>query len=216
MKILLADDHNLFVDALSCMLEAQEEVTSIVKASDFASAIRMLTAANDLNVVLLDLRMPGMEIPSGINRIKEWFPDACIIILSGAASRGEVEVCMANGASGFISKSILGHEIIAAIKSIVAGSRNVDGQISFGIAAQPEQSRVRLSDREQNVLNVLRLGLTNKEIAKEIGISPETVKIYIKSICDKIGARNRTGLIVRALELGLIQTMDGAKRSPGT
>lgn len=213
MKVLLADDHNLFVDALSCMLETHEDITGVVKASDFASTIRMLSAAPDVDVVLLDLRMPGMEIPAGIARIKEWFPSVCIIALSGAASRSEIELCMAHGASGFISKSILGHEIIQAVKAIVAGGANAGTKITFGMADMADQSRLRLSDREQNVLNLLHRGMTNKEMAKEIDISPETVKIYVKSICDKMGTRNRTELIVRALELGLIQRIDGANFS---
>lgn len=112
MKILLADDHNLFVDALGCLLETQEEISGVVKASDYASTVRSLTADSDIDILLLDLRMPGMEVPSGITQIKEWFPQVCIIALSGAASRSDIELCIAHGASGFISKSILGHEII--------------------------------------------------------------------------------------------------------
>ena len=213
MKVLLADDHNLFVDALSCLLELQEEIRGVVKASDYASTIRTLTSENDVDILLLDLRMPGMEVPSGIAQIKEWFPELCIIALSGAASRGDIELCLSHGASGFISKSILGHEIIKAIKSIVTSRVKAGTQITFGLAGHPDQAKLRLSDREQGIINLLHLGMTNKEIAKEIGISPETVKIYIKAVCDKIGTRNRTELVVRALELGLIQRTDGANFS---
>lgn len=209
MKVLIADDHNLFVDALSCMLELQEEITGVAKASDYASTVRMLSAEKDIDILLLDLRMPGMEIPQGIAQIREWFPDLCIIALSGAASRGDIEDCLAHGAKGFISKSILGHEIIRAIKSIFTSNADAAAQVSFGLGLHNDQARLRLSDREQAVINLLHLGMTNKEMAKEIGISPETVKIHIKSISDKIGTRNRTELIVRALELGLIRKIDG-------
>jgi two-component system, NarL family, nitrate/nitrite response regulator NarL len=210
MKVLIADDHNLFVDALSCMLESHAEIAGVEKASDYASTTRMLRAAPDLDVLLLDLRMPGMEIPAGVSQIREWFPDICIIALSGVANRGEIELCMAHGASGFISKSILGHEIIRAIKSIYSGARATGGQVTFGMTDHSDQSRLRLSSREQSVLNLLHRGMTNKEMAKEIGISPETIKIYVKAISDKLGTRNRTELIVRALEYGLIQRIDGA------
>jgi DNA-binding NarL/FixJ family response regulator len=211
MKVLLADDHNLFVDALGCLLETQEEITGVAKASDYASTIRMLTSERDVDVLLLDLRMPGMEVPSGIAQIKEWFPEVCIIALSGAASRSDIDLCVTHGASGFISKSILGHEIIKAIKSIFTGNTLTGNQIKFGLAGHTEQVRLRLSEREQSVINLLHLGMTNKEVAKEIGISPETVKIHVKAVCDKIGARNRTELVVRALELGLVQRIDAMK-----
>lgn len=208
MNILVADDHNLFADALSHLLDAHPEVATIYKSSDYASTIRVLSSTNDINLLLLDLRMPGMEIPTGIRRIKEWFPDICIIALSGSANRSDIEACISNGASGFISKTVLGHEIVRAVKSIYNSPAGSFDQVTFGVREHGERSKLRLTDREQSVLGLLHRGMTNKEMAKEIGISPETVKIYVKSIGDKLSARNRTDLIVRAMETGLIQSFE--------
>lgn len=208
MNILVADDHNLFADALSCLLEAHPEISGIHKSSDYASTIRMLSATEGVDLLLLDLRMPGMEIPNGISRIKEWFPALCVIALSGSASRQEIESCIANGARGFISKTVLGHEIVRAVKAIYNNPSSSLEDVTFGIKEHSDRTKLRLTEREHNVLSLLHRGMTNKEMAKEIGISPETVKIYVKSIGDKLSARNRTDLIVRALETGLIQNLD--------
>lgn len=204
MKILVADDHNLFVDALSHLLEGYDGVARVDKSSDYASTVRSLADHKDTNVLLLDLRMPGLELPGGIQSIYEQFPDCKIIALSGTASRSEIETATSNGAVGFISKSILGHEVFRAVQTICSTSRGEEPK-SFGIGEHDRQGNIRFTEREKEILSYLQRGMTNKEMAKELHISPETVKIYVKSIGDKLGSRNRTDLIVRALEIGAVQ-----------
>ena len=204
MKILIADDHNLFVDALSHLLEGYDGVSRVRKSSDYASTVRTLADYSDTNVLLLDLRMPGLELPGGIQSICAQFPDCKIIALSGTASRSEIEMATSNGAVGFISKSILGHEVFRAVQAICANA-NLDQPKSFGIGEHDRQGNIRFTDREKEILAYLQRGMTNKEMAKELSISPETVKIYVKSVGDKLGSRNRTELIVKALEIGAVQ-----------
>lgn len=204
MKILVADDHNLFVDALSHLLEGCDGVSRVYKSSDYASTVRTLADNEDTDVLLLDLRMPGLELPTGISNLNEQFPHCKIIALSGTASRSEIETATSAGAAGFISKSILGHEVFRAMKAICETSRE-DQPKSFGIGEHDRRGNIRLTEREKEILGYLQMGMTNKEMAKELNISPETVKIYVKSVGDKLGSRNRTDLIVRALEIGVVQ-----------
>ena len=204
MKILVADDHSLFVDALSCLLEMWPDVAKVVKASDYASAVRSLYDNPDTAVALLDIRMPGLALPSGFANFREIMPDVKLIALSGIASRGEIELALEGGANGFISKSILGHEFVRAVRDICKNEGSEKTR-SFGVMAHDRQVSVRFTEREQDVLGLLQSGMTNKEMARELGLSPETIKIYVKSIGDKLGSRNRTELIVRALEVGAIR-----------
>jgi two-component system, NarL family, nitrate/nitrite response regulator NarL len=204
MKILVADDHSLFADALSCLLEMWPDVSKVIKASDYASTMRSLSDNVDTHIALLDLRMPGLSLPAGVGSIRELLPDVKLIALSGIASRGEIELALDGGANGFISKSVLGHEFVRAVRAICEGENQARAQ-SYGVIAHDRQVSVRFTEREQDVLGLLQGGMTNKEMARELGLSPETVKIYVKSIGDKLGSRNRTDLIVRALEVGAIQ-----------
>lgn len=221
MKLLLADDHTLFRDALSQYLERAEPGAEIIRARDlhevFATLKGMESAAPDL--VLLDLRMPGMSGLEGFRRLREQYPSIPIALMSGIAEPDDVRQAMALGAVGYFPKTLSGRALVKAIQLVLTGEKYlpVDPEsnslmpsyYSNGNRAQPPMvaggpERMPMTPREQEVLTYLVQGHTNKEIARALDLQVVTIKLHVRGICRKLGAANRTQAALRARELGLV------------
>ena len=202
MKLLLADDHHLFRDAIVALLEDQDPDLGIIHVQDLVSAMACLQAAPDFNGVLLDLWMPGMNGLRGVERVRNAFPALPVILLSGFATAAEVKSALAMGIAGYLPKTLPGKDLAGSIRDILVTGRQPAPTMATRESYDP--GRTRLSAREIEIVGLLREGYTNKEIAVKLDISPETVKAHIKSATHETNARNRTEVVVMAIERGLI------------
>ncbi len=204
MKLLLADDHHLFRDAIVALLEDQDPTLDVVHVQDLDAALACLQAASDFDGLLLDLWMPGMNGMRGVERVRTAYPDLPVILLSGFATAAEVKSALGMGIAGYLPKTLPGRDLASSIRDILKpGNRSRPVPAMYhGEGFDP--GRMRLSAREIEIVGLLREGYTNKEIAMKLAISPETVKAHIKSATHKTNARNRTEVVVMAIERGLI------------
>ena len=221
MKLLLADDHTLFRDALSQYLERAEPGAEIIRARDlhevFSTLKSMEGGAPDL--ILLDLRMPGMSGLEGFRRLREQYPAIPIALMSGIAEPDDVRQAMALGAVGYFPKTLSGRALVKAIQLVLTGEKylpvdpesnslmpsyysNGNRAQSPTVAGVPE--RMQMTPREQEVLTYLVQGHTNKDIARALDLQVVTIKLHVRGICRKLGAANRTQAALRARELGLV------------
>jgi two-component system nitrate/nitrite response regulator NarL len=206
MRILLADDHNMVRDALKSYIERLEPEACIVSADSFPSAYSVVERGEDLDLVILDLKMPGMDGLEGLRRMRERLPDVPIVIMSGLAGHEDVRTAIDMGAQGFLPKTLTGPALVSAIRLILAGEKFVP----FGaVDAPPDQEgadatgadpRTPLTQREMDVLQYLEKGWSNKEIARALELQEVTIKLHIRGICRKLGAKNRTQAALRAQE----------------
>jgi two-component system NarL family response regulator len=179
-------------------------VQEVAEAEDGFQALTML-AARDVgpDVVLSDLRMPGMDGIEAIAAIRARRPQARIIVLT--TYRGDVQVvrALSAGASGYLLKSLLRRELLDTIRDVHGGARRVPPEIAAGIAEH--LSDESLSARELDVLQSVAAGNANKLVAADLGISEETVKAHMKNILAKLGARDRTHAVTIAIKRGIIE-----------
>lgn len=222
MRILLADDHNLFRDALREYIERSEPDADVFVARDIESTLQIIGDEGDLDLVVLDLRMPGVAGLEGFDEIHKKHPDQKIAVMSGAASKGEIQDCMDRGAVGFFPKTLSGKALLGAIRLVISGEPFLpvgfsgapedayglpgggeDGAGEDGGAPKTNPEEFNLTRRETEVLSFLTQGASNKEIARELDLQEVTVKLHVRGVCRKLGAKNRTQAALKAQELGI-------------
>ena len=193
IKVLVADDQTLFRTVLARMLGTDSRVNVVGQARDGLEAV---SATHELkpNVVLMDLQMPRMGGVEATQRLADEAPNVSVLVLSAYADSTMVASAMDSGAAGFVGKDVSFEEMVARI-----------------LAVAPKQGtgkRVRplLSRRELHVIRQVSGGLSNKQIARHLGISEKTVRNHLSRAFNKLGATNRTEAVLNAIRRGLVTT----------
>ncbi|WP_299369742.1 response regulator transcription factor [uncultured Tateyamaria sp.] len=199
-NILLADDHDLVRDTIAAYLEASGEF-KVLTAPNLDTALEKMGGLDAIDLLILDYNMPGMNGLDGLDRAHKAFPAVKLALMSGVANREVANAAMTRGANGFIPKSLTAASMVNAIRFVLSGER----YFPFDFAA-PEAPTARdeafadLSDREMQTLEQLCIGLSNKEIARNLGIQEVTVKLHVKNLLAKLGVSNRTQAALLAKE----------------
>jgi DNA-binding NarL/FixJ family response regulator len=198
---LLVDDHALVREGIRQILEREPDITVVGEAERGDLALELLDRLQ-ADVVLLDVRMPGMSGIETTRRIRASYPSVRILILS-AHSDFAVEAFRA-GASGYVLKSARSSELIAALRSVFLGSTVIQGSLAEALDIWGSGGRSRgtdlLSPREAQILRLIARGLTNRTIAREIGIAPRTADQHVHNIFVKVGVRSRAEAVRYAVE----------------
>lgn len=210
MLAVVADDHPLFREAAGARLSRLLPGIDIAEAADFAALTRFAAAGTAPDLVLVDLNMPGMDGASGIRRLVEVFPRAAVVLMSGFASETDIREAVRAGARGFLPKTIMPELFAQAVGIILSGGTYLpaDAFENRGVnpvnAADGAGSVLRLTPREQQVLVRLASGAPNKEIGRDLGLAEITVKLHVRQILKKIGARNRSEAVSIAIRSGVL------------
>lgn len=210
LRILLADDHRLVRENLSAFLEMMEKDVRVFQAANYKEAEAIATRQPDLDVIILDLMMPGMNDLSGVSAMRGLRPDVPLAILSGSTRPEHIKGALDLGAKGFIPKTIGGQALLSVLRLILSGDTYIP---PIALSAERESNgggRDRgpyddLTAREKEVLNLLTDGGTNKRIAKELEIQEVTVKVHLQKVFKKLGVSNRTEAVSKALSKGWIR-----------
>jgi two-component system, NarL family, nitrate/nitrite response regulator NarL len=201
-KILLADDHVLLAEAIaSAMVRTQGYAT--VLAATLEQTLQELASGVKFDLVMLDLKMPGMM---GLRSIKEVIAAAApakVVLISGNADRSLVQIAVENGARGLIPKTLPFESLISVVNLVLSGQVFIPAEGWSEGAGTSDQS-ADLSDMEIGILRMASEGLTNKEIALAIGKTEVAIKMHMRSICRQLAARNRAHAVTIGLERSLI------------
>jgi DNA-binding NarL/FixJ family response regulator len=215
MRILLADDHCLFREALLHVLKELGTDPDVVQAADYPGAIETAARNPDLDLALLDLNMPGMAGLTGVRTFRARFPVLPVIVLSASESPDDVKHALDAGVLGYIPKSATAPVMLSAIKLVLAGGvylpsllLGLDGSpmdqgAPRGPATGPKANTRGLTERQLQVLALLTEGKPNKLIARTLDITEGTVKIHLAAIFQALGVRNRTEAVIAAQEMDL-------------
>lgn len=199
--VLLADDHEVVRSGLREALQRIEPGFEFCEAASLDEALRVVTHRGRVDIALLDLNMPGMGGVEGISKVRQASPDTPVAIISGTIRDQDIEAALAAGAIGFIPKTMRLVAMANAVRLMLAGEKYVPTDF-FSRRDQGEKTS-GLTARELEVLRAVATGLSNKGIARELGIEEVTVKLHVANMFRKIGVSNRTQAAIRARELGL-------------
>lgn len=214
ITILLVDDQRLMRDGLRTLLELEDDLDVVGEAGDGAAAVAAY-AVKQPTIVLMDVRMPGMDGVEATRRLCTEWPDARIIILTTFDEDEYIFEGLRAGALGYLLKAVSGDELAHAIRTVASGQALIDPAVTRKVVTEfarlaPAQRSIGqrlvdpLSEREVEILRLVAQGLTNREIAERIHLAEGTVKNYVTSLLGKIGVRDRTQAALRGRELGLL------------
>lgn len=207
MNILIVDDHVVVRDGIRYML-AEAPGIEIVGDAESAEAMFTALAQHPVDVVLLDIRMPGMTGLAALERLSEDFPQVRTLILSMHDQPGYVRRALELGAAGYLIKSAGRDELLAAITAAAEGETYIHRQLVEPLISDIRSNSKpegRLSPREQQVLQLIANGAENKQVAYELGISEATVKTYVKGIFDRLGVSSRAEAVAVGLRTEVIE-----------
>ena len=206
MKILIVDDHALFREGLCHVLEALEGDVSILEAADYDRALLRASENPDLDMVLLDLNMPGKDGFAALTTFAELYPALPVVILSANNQRREIQRSLDAGAMGYIPKDTSSTVMLNALRLVFAGGIYVPQAMvekyvsdSKGI----DGNQPAFTARQLQVLELIIQGYSNKDIAHEIALAEGTVKMHVTSILKNLGVNNRTQAAMAAEKMGL-------------
>jgi DNA-binding NarL/FixJ family response regulator len=207
LTFVIADDHPLFRGALKEALVGVGDVAAIHEAGDFESAKALISANEDVDLVLLDLSMPGASGLSGLISLRGLHPSAPMVVVSAHDDAATIRRALELGAAGFISKSASMDEIRHAVQTVLAGDIAAPVGVDLGTEGDPEVSDLigrlqTLTPQQTRVLGMLAEGLLNKQIAFELNVSEATVKAHVSAILQKLGVDSRTQAVIRLARIG--------------
>jgi len=203
ISVLLIDDHSLIVELVKSFL-GEDGGFAITVAGDLNSGIAKIREVGGFNVVLLDVVLPGLTGISDVAKVVENNSDGAVVLFSGSVSASFVEKAVQVGARGYIPKTLPLKALTSVIRLVAAGQTFVPSDFAY---RKPDGSQVgepRLSQVETTVLHHIGEGLGNKEIAFRLEMSESTVKMHIRTICRKLGAKNRTHAVIIGRADGLL------------
>jgi len=205
IRILLADDHAVVRQGLKMFLELDTDLVVVGEAENGEQALQLAFSLSP-DVVLMDLLMPVMDGISAIKVIRSQIPDIEIIALTSVLEDASVMGAMRAGATGYLLKDTQADELCRAIKAAAAGQVQLSPKVAARLMreVQAPQSPEKLTERETDVLRLLALGKSNKEIALDLFIGEKTVKTHVSSILGKLGVPSRTQAALHAVRIGLV------------
>ena len=207
LTFIVADDHPLFRGAIKETLRSIDEKVVILEAGDFEAAKKLVADTPDIDLVLLDLTMPGTSGLSGLVTLRAMQAAVPVVIVSASDDPATIRRALELGASGYIKKSSGIDEIRDAVNTVLAGGISAPRNIDLGPESDPDvkdliQRIQTLTPQQARVLGMLAEGLLNKQIAYELGVSEATIKAHVSAVLQKLDVDSRTQAVIRLGKLG--------------
>ena len=206
IRVMIVDDHRMVRHGLKTFLAGHKDLLIVAEAGDGQEAVEGVAQAQP-DVILMDVVMPTMDGPTATTKIRQAFPHIQIIALTTFLEPELVENALKAGAISYLLKDVGAGKLAEAIRAAARGQPTIDSSAAHLLvprAGQPAPIGEDLTEQEQNILSLLVRGLTNKQIATELNLSPGTVRIYVSQILTKLGVCNRTEAATLALQHQLV------------
>jgi DNA-binding NarL/FixJ family response regulator len=202
IQILLVDDHLIARVGLRSLLETQPDMKVIAEASSGEAACRQFEEHRP-DIVLMDLRMPGLSGVETTTAIRAKHPEARVIVLTTFDNDEDIYRALQAGAFGYLLKNVESERLVETIRFVHAGKYKLPGDVATRLAQR--LAAPQLSPREREVLELIVKGRSNKEIGADLGVAENTVKNHVKVVLEKLGVQDRVQATTRAIQRGMVR-----------
>jgi DNA-binding NarL/FixJ family response regulator len=202
IRVFSVDDHPLLREGIAAVINAAPDMAMVAQASSGRDAIQQFRDHRP-DVTLMDLRLPDISGIDALIAIRAEFPDARIVMLTTFEGDVEIQRALAAGARGYLLKNMPPKELVEVVRQIHAGKKSIPNEVAASLAEHVTDET--LTERERVVLRHIAGGNRNKDIAGQLLISEETVKVHVKHIMEKLGARDRTEAVAIGVRRGIIE-----------
>lgn len=209
IRVLCVDDHSLMRAGIIATIEAEPDIKMVAEAADGAGAIAAYREHRP-DVTLMDLQMNGMDGIEAIQKIRSEFPRARLLVLTTYDGDVQVTRALKAGASGYLLKSLLRHDLVRSIRAVHAGQRSIPPEVAVQLSGYIDADA--LTPREVEVLGTISEGNSNKIVADKLNITEDTVKGHVSSIMSKLQANDRTHAVLIALRRGFLDIWRSRER----
>src|SRR3954451_7610454 len=203
LKVVIADDHKITLDGVRRTLEAAGDIDVVGTASS-GSHVMPLVKRTAPDIVLLDIRMPGIDGITCLELLRKNHPDVKVVMLSAYSERDQVQTALGRGASAYIAKTVNPADLPSALRQVIEGT--VYHAIGITETKEDASAATDLTKREMTVLQALARGLSNKAIGSEFWVTEQTVKFHLGNIYRKLGVENRTAAVHYAHQHRLVES----------
>ncbi len=204
ITVVLADDHNLIRAGLRSMLEGEVDLRVIGEGADTASAMR-LTQDRRPDVLVLDLQMPGADPARDVEGLRERVPTTAIIVLTMQSDPRKARELLRAGAAGYVLKQAAERKLIEAIRIAADGGSYIDPELGGAMARLEADPLDGLGERERELLRLLALGHTNREIGEQLFLSVRAIEVNRAKLLEKLGISSRPELVRFAIDNGIVE-----------
>ncbi len=209
IRLMIVDDHQVLREGLRFMLRNAQDLEIVSEASNGSEALELLESTQP-DVMLLDMNLPGMGGLETLKNVRQRWPEVSVLILSFHDDPEYVEQALRHGAAGYLLKTVSRDELIRAVQAAADGAGYLQAEITrpllrkFAALSEPE-GELDLSPREREVLQLVADGMSTKQASVELGIAESTVKTYLRTLFDKLGATHRAHAVALALRHRIIE-----------
>ena len=197
ITFILVDDHPVVRDGMEAMLLSEPGFDSLGTAADGTELMTMMDAGSVPDIIITDVRMPRGDGFAVLSGVKEKYPNVKVLMIAGSPISAERDEAKAQGASGYVSKSADLERLVDAVRKIMNGAEFIEDV--------KDEAPAVLSVREREVLQLFSQGLTREEVAKELGLGPETIKTHTRLIMKKLNVPNTLSAVTQAIKMGIIR-----------
>jgi len=201
IRVMLVDDHPAFRKGMAALIESEPDLRVVAQTGDGGKALEIYRQSRP-DVVLMDLRLPGMGGVEAIIAIRREFPDARVIVLTTFDTDEDIFRAIQSGARSYLLKDTPEDELAETVRAVYAGKESLPGKVAERLAARKQ--RADLSQRETEVLSLLTKGRSNKEISSSLFITEDTVKAHLKTLFIKLNVKDRTEAAIHAVRQGIV------------
>jgi len=213
IRLLIADDQNLFAESLKMVIENSREDLKVVALAANGEEVLSVLKGTEVDIILMDIQMPVMDGVAASRLVKQHYPGIKIIMLTTHDDQDLIQAALAEGAAGFLLKSISPEVLFASIDAVMAGSvlmsPGVAGKLMETLSDSNPAIRRRIREelpfwyrelrsRDRHILKLMLQGFSNKEIAEQIHVAPQTIRNYISQIYSTLEVENRSDALARA------------------
>lgn len=207
MKILIADDHELYRDALSILVQRLDKQAEIHLSSSYNELLAIASSDHNWDLMLVDLNMPGLSYYEGIAQLTAQHPNTPVIVVTSSEDPRDTELALKAGALGYMSKAMKSNDMLNAIQLMLSSGISihpahiVKNNVSPAFSTKESATLDKLTPRQQDVLEQLCKGESNKRIALNLDLSEHTVKLHVRAILHALDVENRTQAVIVAKHL---------------